>query len=138
MVKILSAQKYGVKLPKEVKTQKPLRVFINKNCQLEFTTDTARTLKLENVKAVKFAVGDEGKRELYIILCKEQDKDGFQVTHVSGNWLALAWNVFESMGYTFDTDFLGRKKPINFDLSCVDDVDGQETYLMQHINEESI
>ncbi len=118
-IRFLNPEDFNKPASEEQKAPEPLKVYINKNLQLEFDYNAVKALDLQNIKGVKFFVDTESQSDdLHIVLCKELD-GAFQLVSPFQEYLVIgAENIFQSFGYVCDScynkiPFLLTKKTIN-------------------------
>lgn len=128
----LSDESKGMSGKSNERQSKPPRAFINKNGQLEFVESRLGTANLRTVKAVKFACSDANKGDLYLILCKEPDKDTFNVQEFLGHYYILATSLFQSLGY----EFTGFEK-IEFEFFQEENLGDSEVFRMQLVEDDT-
>lgn len=120
-MKILSSKEFSSKL----------RVSIQSSGKLCFTDETARTLKLSEVKAVKFGQDDEDSSQLYLIIPSTDDPDSFEVKTSGKYYYIPTKSLFDSLGIDYRRD--PQQGGVAYDLirmPGMDDEAGGLTYKM--------
>jgi len=97
-----------------------LKATIQSSGRLNFTSDTARIMQLNEQTYARFARDSDNPFVLYLVLMKEQDEFTFKVTKSGAYYYLPTKSFFESLGKNFDFHLSGS---IMFDLLRVEKLD---------------
>ena len=78
-----------------------LKVTIQSTGRLGFTAETAESLQLSPDTFIKIAHDEEQDDSLFLIVCNQQDGDGFKLNCVSKYYSLPTTSLFEQLGYDF-------------------------------------
>ncbi|MBP5347161.1 MAG: hypothetical protein J6Y51_00255 [Bacteroidaceae bacterium] len=87
-----------------------LKVTIQATGKLGFTTQTADVLGLSPNTFIKIACDDSQNEDLYMIICKGEDEDGFKVSLISGFYSLQTTILFNELGIDY------KNNTVIFDL----------------------
>lgn len=87
-----------------------LKVTIQATGKLGFTTQTADVLGLSPNTFIKIACDDSQNEDLYMIICKGEDEDGFKVNLISGFYSLPTTILFNELGIDY------KNNTVIFDL----------------------